>query len=158
MGRRCHDEQLLAITEAITNVTGGSRPHLDTDVALQLRAERYRSLSRPIPATSTARHHRRYRGVTLAPRVVQMNWPGAGWAGDPVVVVEYCSAAGDGSTVDLRVAQPGRAVEGDEAVATGVVASPHRRGWGGHADTGEVTHKSSHDIGEPARESKHKVK
>jgi hypothetical protein len=61
----------------------------------------------------------------------------------------YCSAPVDGSTVNLRVAQPRRAV-GDEAVATGVVASPHRTVGVGHADIGEVTHASNHDIGEHA--------
>jgi hypothetical protein len=75
--------------------------------------------------------------------------------GEPVVVVEYCSAPVDGSTVDLRVAQPRRAVEGDEAVATGVVASPHRTVGVGHADIGEVTYESYHDIGEHAHTSKH---
>jgi hypothetical protein len=86
-----------------------------------------------------------------------MNWPGAGWAGDPVLVVEYCSAPGDGSTVDVRVAQPRRAVQGDEAVATGVVASPHRTVGDGHADTGEENHASCHDIGEPAHQDEHEV-
>jgi hypothetical protein len=67
-------------------------------------------------------------------------------------VLEYCSALVDGSTVTLRVVQPRRAVGGDEAVATGVVASPDRTVGDGHADFGEDTHKSSRDIGEPAQE------
>jgi hypothetical protein len=84
-----------------------------------------------------------------------MNWSGAGWVGDPVLVVEYCSAPVDGSTVDLRVAQPRRAVQGDGAVATGVVASPYRTVGDGHADIGEEKHASCHDIGEHAFESQY---
>jgi hypothetical protein len=67
----------------------------------------------------------------------------------------YCSAPVDSSTVNLRVAQPlGRAV-GDEAVATGVVASPHRTVGGGHGHIGEDAHASSHDIGEHAHKDEH---
>jgi hypothetical protein len=84
-----------------------------------------------------------------------MNSSGAGSAGDPVLVVEYCSAPVDGSTVDSRVAQPlGRAV-GDEAVATGVVASKHRTVGDGHGHIGEDAHASNHDTGEPAHKNQH---
>jgi hypothetical protein len=55
----------------------------------------------------------------------------------------------------LRVALPRRAVAGDEAVATGVVASPHRRLGVGHGHIGEDAHASNHDIGEHPHESEH---